>query len=709
MFKKFHFFFLFVVLNINASAWAMIHVVPTNAVQSKGDIFIDIVKSKSEAYVGEAFTVKYILYYCVPVIDPQTEINLKFANCYQEVFKKDLSEKKQVIGGKIYNSIVLSEYLIIAKNAGELNLPSIKIQIKTNGTSQGDFFEQEELITKTVSSTVASMKINQLPIYSGKDEFSGIVGDFTIKGKYNKAPTTPNLLLFQMTIIGIGNTKMALFTIPKLPFGLNSYNAETISSDKLISESIQSSVKYSFQLAGDYKGKYNVPPFHLTYFNPRVNQYLHFISDPFIFEIENGPAMPDLKNLSDKRNSFAIFQKLNDDNSRQKYPALYLIVFGIGLMFFIESILNSKFISNYLQKLRSYYITQKAKHIALTNIKYFKKKTELSNNHARSNELDDILYKYMNHTNNGVYSSFEIDKLIMTLPSTSSLQIHEFLNKQHQLRFKPRKESLIDVQNQCAALTTIIKRLAKSNVRFLRIILVALFFTFSTAKSSTVQNIALFESSNQMLLAKNYAEALKGYQRLEAAKLKSKSLYSNMGYLFFKTARPGMGILYFEKALLLAPGSLEVKKNRNIILNKLNKAVVINNLSIESKREFDRKIMDYAIQIIVFITVMALIFYIALRFRKSQPFFQRICQITVIIMLLSATLLWNYKNTSPNFAVVVKRVSAYAGPSVAATINNNLFEGHLVEVIQKYGNWVEIKTYDDKISWVLQDKILVIN
>ena len=83
-----------------------------------------------------------------------------------------------------------------------------------------------------------------------------------------------------------------------------------------------------------------------------------------------------------------------------------------------------------------------------------------------------------------------------------------------------------------------------------------------------------FEEGNAAYNEGDYEQALALYGNIEESGLESAELYYNMGNTYYKMKKYPMSILYYEKALKLAPGDEDIRTNLEIanlaVVDKIN-------------------------------------------------------------------------------------------------------------------------------------------
>ncbi len=311
----------------------------TNAAANRNDAFIKPVSSKNAVFVGEPFIVKYLLYIGSNVVDPETEIKAKFSNCFQDELPSKRESYEEVVKGVNYTVVVIKQYLVIANHEGKVEIPKIKIQLKTSYQDTTSFFHREVETTKDYYSAKGFVTVNPLPVSADTTLFSGAIGSFKIRGNYQPSKKNPNMLLFQLFIDGMGYTKNILISNPHYPEGMEVYNPNTVRHDTLTQDGIKTHLEYSFQLVANYKGKYVIPGVSFTVFNLETGKYEKFNSGDFSWDVENGPTLIAKTRVTPvKTNDFFTKDTLLN-TSRQYFYASglfkFLLIIGFLLLAYI--------------------------------------------------------------------------------------------------------------------------------------------------------------------------------------------------------------------------------------------------------------------------------------------------------------------------------------------------------------------------------------
>ena len=215
-----------------------------------------------------------------------------------------------------------------------------------------------------------------------------------------------------------------------------------------------------------------------------------------------------------------------------------------------------------------------------------------------------------------------------------------------------------------------------------------------------------FEASNKDLVNNNFERALTGYQAIEKEGIVSQGLYTNIGTTYFKLNHLGKSLLYFEKGILIAPLDTELNFNKNKVLDKLDKTVSSNNLTIDNKRTVFLNIANIlSITLIVLMVFSCLLYFIYFKFQLptnkllNSTFFKFVFTVSFILILISLVIVKTYQ--SKTYGVnTANLTNLNLGPSPYSKVIDSLSEGYKAEVIKKYDNWFEIKDAQGRIGWV---------
>ncbi len=229
---------------------------------------------------------------------------------------------------------------------------------------------------------------------------------------------------------------------------------------------------------------------------------------------------------------------------------------------------------------------------------------------------------------------------------------------------------------------------------------------------------SLWDQANTAYINADYRRAIELYHAIENQDLASAKLYYNTGNAYFRDGKIGQAILYYNKALNLAPGDPDIRYNLDVA-NSYTKD------HIQSVPEFFahkwvrsvRQTLSgnaWGILSVIFLAVMlfSTMVYLLVRiplFRKIG-FFTAIAALFLFIVSTSFAVVERRHYISPSDAIVMNAaVSVKASPDKTGTDLFVLHEGTKVSVGNRMDSWVEITISDGKKGWIESKAIAMID
>lgn len=434
------------------------------AIVSQGDdVFVRAACSKHDFYAGECFFVEYLLYHSVSVIDPQWDTEVYFEHCFQESCPTDQRQYTETIGKRTYNVVLLRKYLVIAENPGKLIIPGLRASVKISDQTGSGFFGQDAMVTKDLRGQSTSVFIKPLPGPSDPVLFSGAVGDLKMSGSYKLSERNQAMLEFKMTISGKGNIRAARFKMPRFPDGLEVYNIRDSRKDSITGEGIVTHVSYTFEVVGNYRGDYSIPPFAFTFFDPVSNRYRRLCSDSLNWKVNIGPVRSELAGTKDHRSESIQLKRELDlaPEITDAYTGWYLFLFTALTVLFIIRVKGGHivaFVAKLIEKVR----LRLARRFALKSIQRIISVAADLDQNTFYEQLNAIFYKYIREKDVGIDElSFENDLHLQSLPLSAIDQIGSFVSHRNRARFGCSEFSQRDRLQSCSHLINVINSIAK--------------------------------------------------------------------------------------------------------------------------------------------------------------------------------------------------------------------------------------------------------
>jgi len=260
--------------------------------------------TKSSPYLNEAITVEYRLY-----VAPNTGVSNwreiaspKYNGFWsQSTDSKSQSVQKGQYNGEDYRYVVLRKTILYPQKTGKLEIEPLSLDVTVDvPTNRRDFFGQMlmQQVHKTISAQSKTIDVKPLPLENKPDSFTGAVGEFNFKTSLSKTEldATESLNL-DLEVSGKGNLK--LFNLPKvtLPSSLEVYEPEHSERIQTSYNGMQGSIKDSYTIVPQFKGKYPIPTINFSYFDTKTETYKTVSSKDLIINVINGPSAEEPKPL----------------------------------------------------------------------------------------------------------------------------------------------------------------------------------------------------------------------------------------------------------------------------------------------------------------------------------------------------------------------------------------------------------------------------
>lgn len=242
--------------------------------------------------------------------------------------------------------------------------------------------------------------------------------------------------------------------------------------------------------------------------------------------------------------------------------------------------------------------------------------------------------------------------------------------------------------------------------------------TVAEPATATATNEQIWDEANTAYVNANYRHAIELYHSIEERGVASAKLYYNMGNAYFKTDNMGRAILYYNKALRLAPGDQDIRYNLDVANSYTKDRIqVVPELFLTRWIRTARQMISgnaWAVLSLVFFAVMlfAVMVYLlvqSLLFRKIG-FFAAIVSLLMFVVTTSFAVAERRQATSPSEAIVMSASeSVKAAPEKGATDMFVLHEGTKVRVGDRVESWIEVTIADGNKGWLEERAIEMID
>jgi len=217
------------------------------------------------------------------------------------------------------------------------------------------------------------------------------------------------------------------------------------------------------------------------------------------------------------------------------------------------------------------------------------------------------------------------------------------------------------------------------------------------------------QQANKAYSVGSYTEAATLYKKVVLSGYESPDLYFNLGNTYFKLNDFANAILWYERAKRLDPGNEDLDFNLNVANNKI--ADKIEPLpELFYKRWINNVILMFPVDtwagaaIVLFIIgLSAGILYLASRvlFLRKIGFWLGLT--AIFLSLITLTIAWSgYHNLkNQNQAIIfTPTVTIKSSPDEKSVDLFVLHEGTRVDILDRIGNWLEIRIANGSVGWI---------
>ena len=224
----------------------------------------------------------------------------------------------------------------------------------------------------------------------------------------------------------------------------------------------------------------------------------------------------------------------------------------------------------------------------------------------------------------------------------------------------------------------------------------------------------LWAKANEAYNQAAYAEAENDYRAILEMGLSSAKLYFNLANTLFKQEKLGEAILYYNKALRLAPADEDIRHNLEYAENSTKDSIEqIPEFFLTSWVKALRNMMSCdgwtLLSILLFAVTLAsaLVYLLAQRIATRKTGFY-IMALGAVLFIVTTLFADNEREAivNHNEAIVMSSaVSVKSSPDRAATELFVLHEGTKLSIGERMSDWVEVRIADGRKGWIERSRI----
>jgi hypothetical protein len=255
------------------------------------DLFVRVEFDRRTVYVGQQVTATYALYNRANLINVQYGQVPSFTGFWtEEIFDAErLNFQQQVIGGRRYQVAVLKKLALFPTTGGEIEVEPLQLVCDLRQPSRDlfDFFGRTR--RAHISTQPATITVKPLPSEGKPPDFSGAVGQYTLKAAVDETQVAAGEPL-ELTVEIRGEGNLKTLPPPQLPAldDFRSFDPEISESSSHTGGHIGGSKTYSYVLIPKKEGSYHIAPLTITFFDPEKAQYRQVRSEPIDIRVLPG-------------------------------------------------------------------------------------------------------------------------------------------------------------------------------------------------------------------------------------------------------------------------------------------------------------------------------------------------------------------------------------------------------------------------------------
>lgn len=244
-------------------------------------------------------------------------------------------------------------------------------------------------------------------------------------------------------------------------------------------------------------------------------------------------------------------------------------------------------------------------------------------------------------------------------------------------------------------------------MRTISLIILSIFISFKSFGEETI-----FIQANTEYANENYLTAIALYDSIKSMSLESSELFYNLGNCYYKTQDWANSIWHYEKSLQLKP------KNKNALHNlKLAKLKIIDQIEpipqLFYKRWWEKTIQLFSTKNWQILSIIYIWFILILRLLKtilkSDYRYLRIFLNTIGIIIICLTYANIQEGKTKNEAIIFSpSIIVNSAPSEKSTNLFSLHSGTKIEIVEKIGNWLNIRIINGNSGWIKESHCRII-
>jgi len=272
----------------------------------KNEVFVRASASKTNPYQGEQVIITHKLYVGQSV-NGGYRVNSAITPTQSGLWSYTLGEpnaenvaKQEVMNGKRYAVHEIRRTAVFPQKTGDVTVTPMELDFTANVVSQqssGDpFFDRffggrqnAQNFKLDVRSNAVQLNVKPLPQSNKPENFSGLVGSFTMRSSLSRAQLKANdATNLTVTISGTGNIQHIDPLDIVFPPDFDVTEPRVTDNIDTKGNSVNGSRNFEYVIIPRNEGSFTIPKASFTFFDPQTNTYKSLATQEFTLQIEKG-------------------------------------------------------------------------------------------------------------------------------------------------------------------------------------------------------------------------------------------------------------------------------------------------------------------------------------------------------------------------------------------------------------------------------------
>jgi hypothetical protein len=252
--------------------------------------------NKTKVYLGEQVIITHKVYARINLVGFQNAKIPAYTGFWSQDIPnpKNYQVGKETLNGVQYFVVEFKKSFLFPQRTGTIEIEPIEIDCIVRQQSKNqdpwNFFGpiSEDVLYKLKGQ---ALKIDVVPLpETGKpDNFSGAVGQFSMKAQMNKDKIKTNEAVnLNITITGKGNINLIDIPKIKIPPDIESYDPKQTENISVLADGVTGTKANEYVLIPRYHGSFKIEEAVFSYFDPEKKNYITLRTPEFVLQVEKG-------------------------------------------------------------------------------------------------------------------------------------------------------------------------------------------------------------------------------------------------------------------------------------------------------------------------------------------------------------------------------------------------------------------------------------